>query len=275
MNELPLGSLPLGKGVDYDADYDPKLLCPIPRQPGRDALGLQGKLPFCGWDIWTAYELSWLDMRGKPVVACAEIWVPADSLNIVESKSLKLYLNSLNRHGFADADNVRATIAHDLTACLGVTPEVRLQLPSSWGQINRSEFVGECIDDLDVAIEHYHPAPELLRISGSEVITETLFSRLLRSRCPVTGQPDWATLQIDYTGPALDRAALLAYIVSFRLHQDFHEHCVERIFVDLQRFCAPQRLAVYARYLRRGGLDINPFRSSDNATPPVLRCFRQ
>ena len=270
-----MSELPLGKSVDYDAVYDPKLLCAIPRQPGRDELGLPGELPFRGWDIWAAYELSWLDVRGKPAIACAEIWVPADSPNIVESKSLKLYLNSLNQQRCADAESVRATIARDLAACLGVEPIVQLQLPSSWQEINCVEPAGECIDDIDVAIEHYHPAPELLRTRSAEIVTETLFSRLLRSRCPVTGQPDWATLQIDYTGPALDRAALLAYIVSFRLHQDFHEHCVERMFVDLQRLCAPQRLAIYARYLRRGGLDINPFRSSDNETPPTLRCFRQ
>ena len=280
MDELPLGSLPLdslplGKSVDYDAVYDPELLCSIPRQPGRASLGLSGELPFRGWDIWTAYELSWLDKRGKPLVACAEIWVPADSPNIVESKSLKLYFNSLNQHCFADVDSVRETIARDLAVCLGVEPTVQLQLPSSWGHIARLESAGACIDDLDVAIEHYHPAPELLRTCSSEVVTETLFSRLLRSRCPVTGQPDWATVQVEYTGPQIDRAALLAYIVSFRLHQDFHEHCVERMFVDLQRACAPQRLAVYARYLRRGGLDINPFRSSDNEAPPALRCFRQ
>jgi len=270
-----MSELPLGKSVDYDAAYDPKLLCAIPRQPGRDALGLRGGMPFRGWDIWTAYELSWLDLRGKPLVACAELRIPADSPNIVESKSLKLYLNSLNQHRFADADSVRETIARDLAACLSIVPVVQLQLPSSWGQIQRVESMGECIDDLEVTIEHYHPAPDLLRTRNGEIVTETLFSRLLRSRCPVTGQPDWATLQIDYTGPALDRAALLAYIVSFRLHQDFHEHCVERMFVDLQRVCAPQRLAVYARYLRRGGLDINPFRSSDDAMPPALRCFRQ
>lgn len=279
MSELPLGSLPLdslplGRDVEYDAAYDPQLLCPIPRQPGRDALGLSGTPPFRGWDIWTAYELSWLDGRGKPEVACAEISIPADSPHIVESKSLKLYLNSLNQRSFADAETVSDTIVRDLTACLGAAPSVRLLLPSSWRQ-GREEFVGECIDAIDIAIEHYHPAPELLRIRSSKVVTEQLFSRLLRSRCPVTGQPDWATLWIDYTGPALDRAGLLAYVVSFRLHQDFHEHCVERIFVDLQRACAPQRLAVYARYLRRGGLDINPFRSSGAEVPPQLRCFRQ
>ncbi len=270
-----MSDLPLGKNVDYDAAYNPALLCPIPRQPGRAALGLQGELPFRGWDIWTAYELSWLDMRGKPLVACAEIRVPADSPNIIESKSLKLYFNSLNQHRFADSENVRRAIARDLTTCLGAEPAVDLLLPSDWFQLNGAVSTGECIDDLDVAIEHYHPAPERLRTRSAEIVTEMLFSRLLRSRCPVTGQPDWATLYIDYTGPAIDRATLLAYIVSFRLHQDFHEHCVERMFIDMQRQCSPQRLTLYARYLRRGGIDINPFRSDCDAAPAALRCFRQ
>lgn len=270
-----MSDLPLGKSVGYDAAYAPDLLCPIPRLPGREALGLCGELPFRGWDIWTAYELSWLDPHGKPMVACAEIWVPADSPNIVESKSLKLYLNSLNQHRFESVDATRATIEHDLTARLGAKADIHMLLPPAWGRLAVGDPAGECIDGIDVGIEHYEPAPELLRTCGAEIVTETLFSRLLRSRCPVTGQPDWATLQIEYTGLALDRAALLAYVVSFRMHQDFHEHCVERIFADLQHRCAPQRLAVYARYLRRGGLDINPFRANSDEAPPRWREFRQ
>jgi 7-cyano-7-deazaguanine reductase len=270
-----MSELPLGKNVDYDVPYNPKLLCPIAREPGRAALGLRECLPFYGADIWTAYELSWLDMRGKPLVACAEIRVPADSPNIVESKSLKLYFNSLNQHRFADVESVRATVVRDLTPCLGVEPSVELLLPPQWARIDDAGPGGECIDHLDIAIEHYQPAPDLLRTCSKEVVSETLVSHLLRSRCPVTGQPDWAAIRIDYTGAALDKAALLAYIVSFRLHQDFHEHCVERIFVDLQRVCAPQRLSVYARYLRRGGIDINPYRSSVNEAPPRWRGFRQ
>jgi 7-cyano-7-deazaguanine reductase len=275
MSERPLDSLPLGKDIDYDVPYDPTLLCSIAREPGRVALGLRERLPFYGADIWTAYELSWLDMRGKPLVACAEIRVPADSANIVESKSLKLYFNSLNQHRFADVESVRATVARDLTPCLGVEPEVELLLPPQWAPIDDAGRCGECIDHLDIAIEHYQPAPDLLRTRSAEVVSEVLVSHLLRSRCPVTGQPDWAAIRIDYTGPALDKAALLAYIVSFRLHQDFHEQCVERIFVDLQRVCAPQRLSVYARYLRRGGIDINPYRSSVDEAPPRWRGFRQ
>lgn len=274
MSDLPLDSLLLGKEADYDADYNPALLCAIPRQPGRDALGLQATLPFRGWDIWTVYELSWLDMHGKPLVACAEIRIPANSPNIVESKSLKLYFNSLNQHCFSDVDSVCKTITQDLTTRLGAEPLVQIVLPENWAQAQQIDLSGECIDDLDIAIEHYHPVPELLKVDA-DIVTETLFSRLLRSRCPVTGQPDWATVQIAYTGPAIDRAALLAYIVSFRLHQDFHEHCVERMFVDLQRYCRPERLSVYARYLRRGGIDINPFRTTIDVLPPAVRCFRQ
>lgn len=280
MSDSALDSLPLGKGADYDADYNPKLLCAIARQPGRDALGLGLHLPFHGCDIWTAYELSWLDARGKPVVACAEIRIPFDSPNIVESKSLKLYFNSLNQYRFADAGSASATITRDLTACLGIEPAVQLRLPADWPHdkhlfADAIEAVGESIDEIEIDIEHYEPAPELLRALNSDIVTETLFSRLLRSRCPVTGQPDWATLQISYTGPTLDRAALLAYIVSFRQHQDFHEHCVERIFVDVQKYCSPQHLSVYARYLRRGGIDINPFRTSGDQELPAFRCFRQ
>ena len=282
MTDRPLDSLapdalPLGKDVAYDAPYDPKLLCPIPRQPGREALGLafaDGGLPFSGVDIWTAYELSWLDARGKPIVACAEIHVPAESVYIVESKSLKLYLNSFNQHHFTATDAVRDTIVRDLSGCLGTVPTVRVLLAPAWGALMCAEPAGTCIDALDVAIEHYQPAPELLRAHG-DIVSETLYSHLLRSRCPVTGQPDWATLSVDYTGPRIEQAALLAYIVSFRLHQDFHEHCVERIFVDLQRHCAPQRLSVYARYLRRGGIDINPYRSTAAQPPPALRGYRQ
>jgi 7-cyano-7-deazaguanine reductase len=238
-------------------------------------LGLAAELPFQGWDIWNAYELSWLDTRGKPLVACAEFWMPATSPNIIESKSFKLYLNSLNQQRFADSDELRMTLQRDLQQCLGAELEVNLQLPEYWGESEEGPQVGCCLDELPVAIEHYLPAPELLRLQSEQVVSERLFSRLLRSRCPVTGQPDWATVQIDYTGAAIDRAGLLAYIVSFRQHQDFHEQCIERIFADIMQRCAPQRLSVYGRYLRRGGLDINPYRSSGAERPPNRRSYRQ
>lgn len=265
---------PLGKDVDYEADYDPGLLFPLARAAGRMQLSAQARAAMHGWDVWNAYELSWLDPAGKPEVAWAEFWFPSDSTHIVESKSFKLYLNSLNQHRFDAPEALRATLARDLTRAAGASVEVQLHLPAVWGGFAPAEPSGFCLDALPVAIEHYQPRPELLRCGG-EPVAERLFSRLLRSRCPVTGQPDWGTVQIEYEGPALERAGLLAYIVSFRQHQDFHEQCVERMFSDILQRCAPSRLAVYARYLRRGGLDINPYRSTAADRPSNLRCLRQ
>jgi 7-cyano-7-deazaguanine reductase len=258
--------LPLGKTVAYDAAYDPELLFPIARA---------ATLPMHGWDIWNAYELSWLDAIGKPMVAWAEFWMPATSPNIVESKSLKLYLNSLNQHRVASVGDLHAMLERDLAGCLGAELEVRLHLPTDWDGLATIAPVGRCLDDLPIAIEFYEPAPQLLRLQSERVVEERLFSRLLRSRCPVTGQPDWATVSIDYRGPEIDCAGLLAYIVSFRQHQDFHEQCIERMFVDISRQCAPQRLSVYGRYVRRGGLDINPYRSTEPGRPHNLRDLRQ
>jgi 7-cyano-7-deazaguanine reductase len=266
---------PLGKTVAYDAAYDPGLLYPLARAPGRVQLVLPEQVAMHGWDLWSAYELSWLEPSGKPRVACAEFWIPADSPNIVESKSFKLYLNSLNQHRFAGPGELQATLVRDLAQCLGAVPEVRLHLPADWAALAPCAMPGSCLDDLDVAIEHYEPAPQLLRRRSERMVEEQLFSRLLRSRCPVTGQPDWATVIVEYRGAELDRAGLLAYIVSFRQHQDFHEQCVERMFADILQRCAPERLTVYARYLRRGGLDINPWRSTVAERPVNLRCLRQ
>ena len=266
--------LPLGKCVDYDAPYDPGLLFPIARASGREQLGLSMPLPFGGCDIWNAYELSWLDPSGKPQVAWGEFRIPANSLNIVESKSFKLYLNSFNQHRFDDVATVTSTLRRDLSACVGVPLDITVHLPEQWAGLQCVEPQGTCLDDLSVQIEHYQPAPGLLRV-GPDRVTRKVYSRLLRSRCPVTGQPDWATLQIEYTGREIDPAGLLAYIVSFRLHQDFHEHCVERIFCDVLTHCAPEQLTVFARYLRRGGLDINPYRSTEHIQPVNLRLAQQ
>jgi 7-cyano-7-deazaguanine reductase len=266
---------PLGQSVDYDAGYDPGLLFAIPRAEGRRPLGLAGALPFTGCDIWNAYELSWLNPAGKPVVAWGELRIPADSPAIVESKSLKLYLNSLNQAAFDDAEAVVATIARDVAGCVGADIDVQVRLPETWSQFPIEMPPGECLDELAIRVTDYTPQPDLLQWASHDVVTRHCFSRLLRSRCPVTGQPDWGTVCISYSGREIDAAGLLAYIVSFRQHQDFHEHCVERMFCDIQTRLAPAALTVSARYLRRGGIDINPWRSSSAQIAPNPRLFRQ
>jgi 7-cyano-7-deazaguanine reductase len=246
--------------VAYRTDYAPELLFPVLRQAKREELGLRpGSLPFAGWDLWNAYEISWLNPRGKPGVALGEFRVPAESPFLIESKSLKLYLNSFNQTVFESMESVRQTIARDLSAAAGASVAVRL-LGLEAADRRFGQPGGVLLDDLDVEIRHYQPAPQLLSASGS-VVEETLHSHLLKSNCLVTGQPDWGTVAIRYRGPGIDRAGLLAYIVSFREHNEFHEQCVERIFCDVLARCRPTRLAVWARYTRRGGLDINPFRS--------------
>ena len=263
--------LPLGRAVDYPRNYDAALLFPIARSLGRSALLLDGALPFIGHDRWHAYELSWLDRRGKPMVETATFTVPATSPNLVESKSLKLYLNSFNGTRFDDAHSVRARIAGDLGQAAGADVEVVFGLPAV-----DVDAETQSIDGLDIAIDHYGPPDAGLLHADGGVVAETLHSGLLKSNCPVTAQPDWAQLRIAYRGPRIDRAGLLRYVVSFRDHADFHEQCVERIFVDLMARCRPQSLSVQARYTRRGGLDINPWRATaDRAPPPPGRELRQ
>ena len=257
----------LGREVAYPRQYDPSLLFPIPRAAGRQPLRLDGGLPFTGHDRWHAYELSWLDARGKPVVATATFVVPCDTPNLVESKSLKLYLNSLNASRFDTPGAVRAMIAADLSRAAGGAVDVAFGLPP----IGEGEAAVD-IDALDVQIDRYGPpAPELLRVEDGGEVAETLRSALLKSNCPVTGQPDWATIEIAYRGPRIDRESLLRYLVSYREHAGFHEQCVEQIFVDLMARCAPAQLSVEARYTRRGGLDINPWRGSPGCPPPAAR----
>ena len=257
-----VASSPLGRAVNYRDTYDPDLLFPVARQPKRDELGLTAaSLPFAGVDVWNAYEISWLNPRGKPVVALGQFKVPADSPQLIESKSLKLYLNSYNQTTFATFDAVRTRIAADLSAASGATVEVDLVPVQDASARRFAHPSGVLLDELDIDCTVYQPDPALLRAGGEVVTEELLYSHLLKSNCLVTGQPDWGMLAVRYAGPQIDRAALLRYIVSFRGHDEFHEQCVERVFCDIQARCRPQRLAVWARYTRRGGLDINPFRT--------------
>ncbi len=273
----------LGKASAYADQYDPTLLFPLPREPKRREIGIQGSLPFLGADLWTAFELSWLNPRGKPQVALAHITIPCESTHIVESKSFKLYLNSFNNTRFDSADAVRERIRGDVSAAIwhgGVgqsSPGVRLLLPELFECEPVQALEGLSIDRLDVECTRYEPAPELLMAAFDEKpVEEILVSDLLKSNCLVTGQPDWGSVQIRYSGPQIDQAGLLQYIVSFRNHNEFHEQCVERIYTDIMARCKPARLMVYARYTRRGGLDINPWRSSHPQLPPAnVRTARQ
>lgn len=268
---------PLGKSSDYIATYTPSLLFPIPRAAKWAELGLSAEtLPYQGVDFWNCFELSWLLPSGKPVVAMGEFAIPADSPNIIESKSFKLYLNSLNQTVFADNAELQAVLVRDLSAAAGKPVGVRLRSLAEVTAEGVQAAPGICIDELDVTISNYsQPAPELLRCDPARVLEESLHSHLLKSNCPVTGQPDWGTLVVEYRGAALDHASLLAYLVSFRQHADFHEQCVERIFLDLRNLLKPEHLTVYARYVRRGGLDINPYRSTRAITANNRRLVRQ
>ena len=276
-NHQALQGLTLGKTTDYRDVYDATLLQPVPRSMNRLPLGLlDDALPFHGGDIWTLYELSWLNARGLPQVAVGQVELNADSVNLVESKSFKLYLNSFNQTRFASWDEVTATLQRDLSACAQGDVNVALfRLSDIEGQ-PVARFEGECIDDQDIAIDNYaFNADYLQGAAGDEVVEETLVSHLLKSNCLITNQPDWGSVQIRYRGAKIDREKLLRYLVSFRHHNEFHEQCVERIFNDLQRFCQPEALSVYARYTRRGGLDINPWRSNVPYTPATGRLVRQ
>lgn len=264
---------PLGENTDYRETYAPALLHAIPRADNRRILGLADELPFRGEDIWNAYELTWLDDRGKPVAATAEIRVPAHSPNIIESKSMKLYLNSLAMMRYTDGDVVAETIAGDLTQSAGAAVTVQLDVVTAGGIVG--ELPGVCIDDLDVHCASEDVDPELLSCANNDSVSEELHSHLLRSRCPVTDQPDSGSILIRYRGRQIDRGSLLRYLVSYRNHNAFHENCVERIFVDISKRCGPEKLTVYARYNRRGGLDINPFRSNYESSGENIRLWRQ
>ena len=266
--------LPLGKTVTYSTMYDPRLLCPVERGPAREQIGLREELPFYGEDRWTAYELSWLDQKGKPVVAVGEIIFPCTAPRIIESKSLKLYCNSFNQTQFESTELVGKTMTEDLSQMAGEQVGVHLILPRDFGQLQIANPEGECIDGLDIDVVHYQAHPDLLK-TGVEIVDQSLHSHLLRTNCPVTGQPDWATVVIKYHGQEILKENLLAYLVSYRQHTGFHENCVESIFTDIMYHCKPYRLMVYARFTRRGGIDINPYRSTEHEVVKVDRLARQ
>lgn len=265
---------PLGKNTTYDSGYNLKLLFPIARSGQRLELGIAEAIPFQGVDIWNAYEVSWLNPNGVPSVAVAEFIVPCDSEFLFESKSLKLYLNSLNQEKFDSIEQVSALIAKDLSMAAKATVEVRLYGPQKWSCIPYGQFSGICLDELEIEIDRYALDASTLCTEGEEV-EETFVSHLLKSNCLVTGQPDWGSVEISYVGPKINREGLLRYLVSFRNHNEFHEHCIERIFTDILRWCSPKKLTVQGAYTRRGGIDINPIRTNTLSSYLQKRTFRQ
>lgn len=270
-----LAAAPLGHATGYPDTYDATLLFAVPRAPQREEIGIGGELPFAGADVWNAYELTWLDPRGKPQVAIVSFAVPATSPLIVESKSVKLYLGSFAQSRFAESNAVAAAIAHDIGGAVGAQIRVQLVAPEDFPGQSLAPLAGTSIDDVDTGCTVWEVDPGLLA-AGGEVVAETLTTDLFRSVCPVTGQPDYASVAVAYRGPRIDRAALLRYLVSYRQHAGFHEHCVERIFVDVKAACRCEALTVHARFTRRGGVDINPHRTDAGAEAPAnVRTPRQ
>lgn len=268
--------IPLGQSTEYPTRYDPGLLFPVARAEKRAEIGLSDSLPFHGQDIWTAFEVSWLEPSGKPQVAIAEFTFDCQSSHIVESKSFKLYLNSFNQEKLSSREQLVQRLAQDLSQAVQSEVKVDLYSLNDYQQRGFGKLDGQLIDDLSVDQFQYQYQPKLLRNqSGKSPVSETLYTHLLKSNCLITSQPDWATLVVRYQGNPIDARSLLQYVVSFRNHNEFHEQCVERIYQDLMNYCAPERLTVYARYTRRGGLDINPWRSNFESTQPFLRLARQ
>jgi 7-cyano-7-deazaguanine reductase len=255
---------PLGRPTDYPDKYDSSLLVAISRAVKRQEIGIQDQqnLPFFGFDFWTGYELSWLNLKGKPKTAILHCEIPCQSVNIIESKSFKLYLNSFNQTRFESAEVVCDRISNDLSEKMGA--KVHVHIERSNQEFIESRWPGRNIDHLDIEVNEYSYNPLLLKVESESIVQEELNSDLLKSNCLVTGQPDWGSIYINYEGPKIDASSLLKYLISFRLHKEFHEQCVERIFMDLNQYCRCKKLTVYARYLRRGGLDINPLRSNDD-----------
>ena len=266
----------LGQQTNYTYQYDPQLLYPIPRHFKRAELGITEPLPFYGVDTWNDYETSWLNAQGKPMVAITEIQIPCTSPNIVESKSLKLYLNALSNVPFSTVSDIQALIQKDLSAITNSDVRVTIHPLDTFKNITIAAAPGMCIDQLDITIDTYEAAPHYLTSDQNSQVTEILHTHLLKSNCPVTQQPDWGTLIIEYTGKKISREGLLRYVVSLRNQYEFHEQCIERIFINMMRYCQPQKLSVLGRYTRRGGKDINPYRSTEQNTLPInQRLIRQ
>ncbi|MFT6270744.1 MAG: 7-cyano-7-deazaguanine reductase [Alphaproteobacteria bacterium] len=280
--EKRLDHLVLGKITDYAQHYDASLLQGVPRSLSRDSINLPSVLPFTGTDTWNAYEVSWLNAKGKPVVAILQCDVPINSENLIESKSFKLYLNSFNQTRFESKEEVLRLLQQDLSACAGRPVELILVNSSEFASIAIGDlpsridkaYPATVIDDLDITIDDYNLSAASLVTSNLEV-SETLISHLLKSNCLITNQPDWGSIQIKYSGKQLDKESVLRYLISFRQHNEFHEQCVERIFYDILTHCKPKKLSVCARYTRRGGLDINPFRTNFEAPYDNVRLARQ
>ncbi|OTA19827.1 preQ synthase [Xenorhabdus beddingii] len=269
----------LGTKTDYIQSYSPELLETLPRSLGRNDIGINSdSLPFQGFDLWTAWEISWLNGKGKPVVAIGEFIIPATSPGLIESKSFKLYLNSFNQTKFETTDDVAHAMKKDLSLIAGQSVDVKLYSHLDGYCHEISQLSGQLLDDLDIEIESYDFDATVLADAASvrnNIVCETLHSNLLKSNCLVTNQPDWGSVIIQYEGAKIDHEKLLRYLISFRTHNEFHEQCVERIYSDIMRYCQPEKLTVFARYTRRGGLDINPFRSNCENTPLTGRLIRQ
>lgn len=267
----------LGNTTEYIQQYTPELLEALPRSRNRSSIGIEpDSLPFSGFDLWTGFELSWLNKKGKPVVAIAEFVIPATSRNIIESKSFKLYLNSFNQSKFSTTEEVISTLVKDLSRAADGDVKVKIFTEPDLYPQTIATLPGNCIDQLDISVDNYDFNPEyLIDATGTENVSETLSSNLLKSNCLVTNQPDWGSVIITYEGKKINQEKLLRYIISFRMHNEFHEQCVERIFNDINRYCHPAKLSVFARYTRRGGLDINPFRSNYEEYPNLHRLVRQ
>ena len=270
---------PLGKISTYIDKYDKSLLFPIDRQLNRTELGIvKNNLSFRGYDIWNAFELSWLNKKGKPEIALCRFIIPCESDNLIESKSFKLYLNSFNGSKFSSAEDVKGILQKDISDAAGSKVKVEMYSENDVAGTEIKTLNAECLDELGVNCDTYSINPNFLYLTeNSHIVKEALYSNLLKTNCPVTGQPDWGTILIKYKGKQICHEGLLKYIVSFRNHNGFHEHCVEQVFTEIINRCSPEKLTVYARYTRRGGLDINPIRTNDKTTeiPCMMRLFRQ